>query len=60
MHLAYEIIIPDSPSRYSTNLRIAEGVAAFHCGKVGERKLVEFNLLVSKFDEDYPVDWDKN
>jgi hypothetical protein len=53
-YMAYEIIIPDRPSRFATDFIIAEGIAAYHMGKVGDLVLTPFSDLVSKFDEDYP------
>ena len=51
-YLAYEII--GQKTRYTTNKRQAEGLAAYHCGVISPcKKLVSFSELVSKFDEDY-------
>lgn len=55
LYLAFPIIRDGAPVAYATVLRIAEGLAAWHCGTVSmKRALVPFEKLTSKFDESYP------
>ncbi len=55
--MAFPILRDGQPVAYASDLRIAEGIAAWYCGTVSPaREIVPFAKLASKFDECWPHD----